>query len=93
MLLFSSFFFLGGAVQNEGFFIKALIKKMPLMKPVHLGSLKLGGFSLECSFACKAHTVSVLMYFFLELYGEDTHSVDGKSSQLLERAQPRLNKD
>lgn len=30
-------FFGGGAVQNEGFFIKALIKKMPLMKPVHLG--------------------------------------------------------
>lgn len=34
---FSSFIFLGGVVQNEGFFIKALIKKMPLTKPVHLG--------------------------------------------------------
>lgn len=36
---FSLFFFFlgGGVVQNEGFFIKALIQKMPLTKPVHLG--------------------------------------------------------
>lgn len=60
------------------------------MKPVHLGMFETR-FSLECSFACKAQTMFQFKCTPSLFYGKisESHSVEGKSSQLLERAQPK----
>lgn len=64
------------------------------MKPPHLGRFEARMIFLECSFACKAQTMfqfkcTSSLKFLWGRQVSHKHSVEGKSGQLLERAQPK----
>lgn len=62
---------------------------MPFVKPVHLHRFKLGGFSVECSFACKAQLCfSFNVLLPINFMGKANILLKGNLVSCLKRAQP-----